>query len=1072
MAMFQKSVINDFIEELDDKAIEVAYSFIEIYKKQKETILSMKEEEYQTQFLNDIFVDVLGYTLKPKENFNLVREKKKQTDSKKADGAILNEAQDVIGIIELKSSKLKDMSTIENQAFNYKNNFPTCKYIITSNFEKLRFYIDYSNEFEEFNLFDMTKEDFKLFYLLLSKQNLFNNIPLKLKEETKVKEEDISKDVYKDYSSFKMKVFNNLVINNPNYDKLLLFKKSQKLLDRFLFVLFGEDKTLLPPNTITKYEVNWENTKKMGLSNSLYSHYQQLFIHLDKGFKNDDYEIHAYNGGLFIYDDILDNPNIIIEDEVLKDDILKLSAYDFNTEVDVNILGHIFEHSLNEIEEISAELEGITVDTKKTKRKKDGVFYTPKYITKYIVENTIGTLCKEKKKDLDIEIIDYAIFEKNKTTKGKFTQKAKDLYDKLDSYKDYLLGLKIVDPACGSGAFLNQALEFLINEHTELDGLTSQLTGDHLGLFNIRKSILENNLYGVDINEESIEIAKLSLWLRTAEKGRKLSVLSNNIKCGNSLIDDPEVAGDKAFKWEDEFPDVFAKGGFDVVIGNPPYVRVQTIKDSIQKESIELEKEYNSATRRYDLFVLFMEKSFKLVNYNGVVNFILPHKFLVADFGFGIRKFLKEKSFINKLIHFGHEIVFETASTYTCIVQLIKNSKEFSYAHINPEQLLNDFEFSKMKIVNLTNEKWELHDSKTGDLISKIRKHPKKLKDVLHGIYQGIKNTSDKIFMMRGNITNGIYYGYSDELSEKVEIEAEIMKPVAKGKDIKRYRDLNVNYHVIYPHYFNGKKTVTYEEDELKSKFPKAYEYLLKFKSFLTMKKIKFKTNPRYWYGLHRSREIDIFSNKKIVTATIQNYPHFSIDNTKTLTDAGGYALVIDRELDLTMDKLLPILNSKLMWFFIKNTSSVYRGGYFAFNTTFLNPFPLAELPLNMDHFVEKTKVMLNLNKTCQSKTSKFTNFIKKEYDLEKLNKKIDSFFELSFDDFIKELKKIAKLKPVSAKEKMDLNDYWVEMFEEFKKEVLTLKSEIDKTDKAIDQMVYELYELTEEDIKIIEESS
>ena len=130
------------------------------------------------------------------------------------------------------------------------------------------------------------------------------------------------------------------------------------------------------------------------------------------------------------------------------------------------------------------------------------------------------------------------------------------------------LGITICDPACGSGALV-EALNFLIDEHKYIDELRASLFGESIQFSDITAIILENNLYGVDINEESVEIAKLSLWLRTAQKGRKLTSLSDNLKCGNSLIDDPEVAGDKAFNWENEFPEVFAKGGFDVVIGNP-----------------------------------------------------------------------------------------------------------------------------------------------------------------------------------------------------------------------------------------------------------------------------------------------------------------------------------------------------------------------------------------------------------------------------------------------------------------------------------------------------------------------
>jgi REP element-mobilizing transposase RayT len=222
--------------------------------------------------------------------------------------------------------------------------------------------------------------------------------------------------------------------------------------------------------------------------------------------------------------------------------------------VDVNILGHIFENSLSEIEEVAAQIEGTQVDLKKSKRKKDGVFYTPKYITKYIVENTVGTLCSEKKATLEIDESEYL-----KSRKGRTTKKLKELDDKLTSYRNWLLTLTICDPACGSGAFLNQALDFLIREHRYIDELRAKLLEVPMVFTEVENSILENNIYGVDINDESVEIARLSLWLRTAKKGRKLTTLSNNIKCGNSLIDDPAVAGEKAFHWPAEFPEVFRK---------------------------------------------------------------------------------------------------------------------------------------------------------------------------------------------------------------------------------------------------------------------------------------------------------------------------------------------------------------------------------------------------------------------------------------------------------------------------------------------------------------------------------
>ena len=176
-----------------------------------------------------------------------------------------------------------------------------------------------------------------------------------------------------------------------------------------------------------------------------------------------------------------------IDDNLLYKHTLKLSEYDFASEVDVNILGHIFENSLNELDEIKAQLEGTAIDKSKTKRKKDGVFYTPKYITKYIVENTVGKLCEEKKQVL--EILEEEYF----TDKKRQKKTIQGLVEKLDAYRKWLLQLTICDPACGSGAFLNQALDFLIEEHQYIDELQAKLFGDALVMSDMENSILENN---------------------------------------------------------------------------------------------------------------------------------------------------------------------------------------------------------------------------------------------------------------------------------------------------------------------------------------------------------------------------------------------------------------------------------------------------------------------------------------------------------------------------------------------------------------------------------------------------
>jgi len=555
MSLFQNSVLNKYLKGLEKEKVKEAYEkFTRHFHNPEiqENIRNSKEEQYQGEFLIDLFVNVLGYVKNPTPDFNLTTELKNIKGSKKTDGAILKDEK-ALAVIELKGTNTTDLSKVETQAFGYKNNQPGCNYVITSNFEKLRFYIDNAVDFEEFNLFQLTKERFDNLWLCLSSEYLLKDIPKKIKDESLTQEDNITKNLYKDYASFRNEIFDSIQNENPEYDKLTLFKKTQKLLDRFLFIFFAEDKLLLPPNSIRSIVNQWTDLRdKYDEYFPLYDRFKKYFGYMNSGHKGQQHDIFAYNGGLFAPDEILDN--IQINDDLLYKHTVNLSNYDFESEVDVNILGHIFEHSLNDIDEIQAKIQGTITDKSKTKRKKDGVFYTPKYITKYIVVNTVGKLCEEKKTELDIQEAEY-----EKERKGRQKATLKKLTQKLEDYRKWLLQITICDPACGSGAFLNQALEFLITEHRYIDELQAKLFGDAMVLSEVENSILENNLYGVDINEESVEIAKLSLWLRTAQKGRKLTTLNNNIKCGNSLIDDPNVAGDKAFNWQEEFPHIFSE---------------------------------------------------------------------------------------------------------------------------------------------------------------------------------------------------------------------------------------------------------------------------------------------------------------------------------------------------------------------------------------------------------------------------------------------------------------------------------------------------------------------------------
>ena len=509
MSLFQPNIVAQYIATLDHDKVAMAYSVYKAYflnPEKQENIRHSKEEQFQEGFLRELFVDVLGYTLNPTPNFNLRTEEKNVTDSKKADGAILIN-NEVVGVIELKGCNTTDLKKVEAQAFGYKNQHAKATYVIISNFEKLRFYIDNSVDFEEFNLFNLSEDEFSLLYLCLAHENIEKNLPKTIKTKSVSKEEEITNKLYKDYSEFKQVLFNDILALNhvdAAEQKIVLFKKTQKLLDRLLFIFFAEDSGLLTPNTMRIHILDvWQKMKEVGEEQPLYNRIKKYFTWLDEGFKSTAIEVFAYNGGLFKPDEVLDS--LIISDELLYNYTLKLSEYNYASEVDVNILGHIFEHSLTEIEEVTNTLLGNEQPTV-SKRKKDGVFYTPQYITKYIVENTVGKLCAEKKAEMKIDEEEYF------SDKKRYITTKRVLLDKLNGYREWLLGITICDPACGSGAFLNAALQFLINEHKLIDEMQAKITGDAIVFPNIENVILENNLYGVDINEESVEIAKLALW--------------------------------------------------------------------------------------------------------------------------------------------------------------------------------------------------------------------------------------------------------------------------------------------------------------------------------------------------------------------------------------------------------------------------------------------------------------------------------------------------------------------------------------------------------------------------------
>jgi type I restriction-modification system DNA methylase subunit len=858
----------------------------------------------------------------------------------------------------------------------------------------------------------MTADDFSEFYLCLAWQQVERGVTLQMKQDSVSNEDQITKALYRDYSQFKRVLFADILANNPTPEggdekewKLMLFKKTQKLLDRLLFIFFAEDCGLLPPNMIMQIVEEWEQLKDLDMDVPLYDRIKKHFGYLDTGYQGKKYEIFAYNGGLFKTDEVLDN--LKISDDLLAEHTRRLSAYDFESDVDVNILGHIFENSLNEIEEVTQQItQGVAPQT--SKRKQDGVFYTPQYITKYIVENTVGRLCAEKKAELNIVEDEY------QSDQRRQLQTKKRLLDQLKAYRDWLLQLTILDPACGSGAFLNAALQFLMAEHKHIDEMEAKVTGFAIEFQGVENSILENNLYGVDINEESVGIAQLALWLRTAKPHRKLNALNQNIKCGNSLISDPAIAGDKAFDWQKEFPQVFEKGGFDVVIGNPPYVNAIEIKKSYTSEAFNyIKRNYETAKGTVDLYIYFFEKGLSILKMDGVLAFITPNRYLSASYGAALRNYIIERYSFYQLIDYSDKRVFEDASTYP-VITMLQNSQS------NPNVMCGKF------------------DEETHKLICK--NYPSDKLNILEESILGFL-LNDKLSITQKVISQGLALTNAGAINAtSTAKEADDYAPLIM-EDPSGYKLINTG--TIDPFYTTwGNNTLTKQ----------GKQYLTPYLP---------NNDPRISANRH-----NLYSSPKIIISKIGLKCEAFYDSN------GEYASIDTNCIHSFKDGYLPEyvlcwLNSKLYNYMFECFFDGLRmsGGYLLYSSpnlrnTYIKPIPLE----SQQPFISLADTMLSLNSQLQEKRSRFLRRLSDNFEGVKITTALQQFDTMDFKGLMAELKK------QKIKLSLSQQDEWEDYFTERIAECRQLSAQIDATDQEIDNRVFDLYGLTEEERQIVME--
>jgi type I restriction-modification system DNA methylase subunit len=739
---------------------------------------------------------------------------------------------------------------------------------------------------------------------------------------------ELAKDIYKrDVRAY---------CNTP-----LLNDVVQRLLDRIIFIRIAEDRRIRPDRELWEIVAQW---KEEGRRKPIMTHLKNLFHEINDDLNGDIFKPHAC--------ETADVDSVLLA-EIIESLYFPKSRYRFDA-IGVELLGSIYERYLGST--IRVTPQRIKVEEKPEVRKAGGVYYTPKYIVDYIVKNTVG-----------------------KTIEGKTPRQIEKI--------------KILDPACGSGSFLLGAYQYLIDYHIQYyrDHPKDRITIEHPyfrrdvleeGLTIHEKArILRNNIFGVDIDPQAVEITMMSLYLKALEgergilpkKQHLLPSLTNNIKCGNSLIgydilegklfDDDTKSRINPFEWNSKsvgFGEIMASGEFDVVIGNPPYVRQETIGEF--KEYFQGHYEVYQGTA--DLYAYFIEKGVSLLKDKGLFSYIVANKWMRANYGEPLRRWLKKQR-IEEIIDFGDLPVFETATTYPCIIRIRKTTDKKSGISAAQVKTLNfnnlteyvaEHSFTVEK-KSLDDKGWSLVDKQSQTLLDKLKKAGVPLGEYVKGkIFYGIKTGLNEAFVINTETKN--------QLIEEDPKSAELIKPFLLGRDIKRYGSPDSGrYLILIPRGWTHEHTRNSRSvwNWFKENYPAVARHLEPYAD----KAQKRYDKGEYWWELRTCDYYEGFEKPKIIL------PDISVEGNFLLDQDGHFYSANTTYIICSSDKyLLGILNSSLMTFFYRNNFAAYRGGFLRFFTQYLEKLPIHTIDFNNssekalhDKLVSLVDLMLDLHK-------------------------------------------------------------------------------------------------------------
>jgi len=466
------------------------------------------------------------------------------------------------------------------------------------------------------------------------------------------------------------------------------------------------------------------------------------------------------------------------------------------------------------------------------------------------------------------------------------------------------------------------------------------------------------------------------------------------------------------------------------VIGNPPYLRIQGLREFHGDEIPYLVEAFHSGVKRFDLYMLFAERGFELLRQGGILGYICPHKFVHADSGSGFRGFLVQNAALTRLISFGENLVFANASTYTGLLFMEKRAnKRFEYISLPkttssrdvPLELsrVDSCDYTSYELLSFSSSPWLLFNKPSQKLLRKLESSSLRLGEVMEHILVGVQSGVDAIHVVAAadGSSGELLNTFSERAGEEVLLERELLRPLLTGEDVQRYCAPKWSHLCIYPYKISNGTTVILEEEELRSRFPRGYEYLRYYKSELERTRVRQKTNPKYWYSCHRSRNMAVFETRRIITPEISYGCSMTISPEGIYHNTQVYSMLPHAAMPEALEYWLGLLNSRVLWWFLTNTGAVLRGGYYRFKTNYLAPFPVP---------------------SCSPKGGT-------ESDIQRR--------------VVGAVRSAQELRQAASAARTD-------------HETHLIQRQIDATDKQIDQHVYELYGLTDKEIRIVEEAT